>query len=45
MNKIDQKRENEKRISKPSKKSDALFWKIYAFLPSTSNNQTWMAFT
>lgn len=27
------------------KKSDALFWKVYAFLPSTSNNQTWMAFT
>lgn len=26
-------------------KSDALFWKVYAFLPSTSNNQTWMAFT
>ena len=77
MNKIDQKRENEKRILKVMidiyqrkhpqeskmcedlykyaclridkcpfmEKSDALFWKIYAFLPSTSNNQTWMAFT
>ena len=54
MNKIDQKRENEKRIlkvmidiyqRKHPQESDALFWKIYAFLPSTSYNQTWMAFT